>query len=142
VQRIFLTGVVDDGTRQHPRVPRDTAKTIQIPLMTDVVVEVEVVNNAGVAVDLRGASAWSAYFTVVRQPNSCAQAAGQHDFQLRSTTLAEQTRNVVVFALTRFSLQRLPAGRYFYDVSLDLDGIRYQVVRISGLHLSAALRRA
>jgi len=110
--------------------------------MTDVVIEVEVVDNAGVKVDLRGASAWSAWFTVVRRPDSCAQATGQHDYQLRSTTLAEQTRNVVVFELTRFALQRLPAGRYFYDVSLDLDGVRYQVVRISGLHLSAALRRA
>ena len=143
MQFIRLIGVLDDGTDIRPRVPRHSAKTIQLPLLSDVTIEVEVVNNQGVAVELSTSSpTFNSWLTIVQNPDSCEQASGKVDFQLASTTVKLLTRNIIVFAITKSALRRFPAGRYFYDVSLDFSSVKYQIVRISGLHLEPALRRA
>ncbi len=140
-QHIYLTGVMDDGTKRLPRVPLNSAKSIAIPLGSDVVIEVAVVDNAGVPVELATSSpTWTAWFSVVRNPDSCAQANGKVDYQLVAGGIKAETRNVVVFTIPKTALRKFPSGRYFYDVSLSFNGSRYQVVRISGLFLEASLR--
>ena len=141
MQTIRLLGILDDGSPRDLLVPHTSAKTISFPLSSDVTVEVEVVNNAGVPVLLASSSpAWNSWFTIVRSPDSCEQAKGETDYQLASTTIKAQTRNVIQFVIPRTALRRFMSGRYFYDVGLYFNGKRYQVVRISGLHLEAALR--
>lgn len=143
MQTVYLTGVVDDGTVLGAGVPRNTAKTIQLPIMSPITVEVAVVNNAGVPFDLSALSAgWSGYLTVVKNPCSCEQAAGKVDFQLASTTIKESTRNVLVFDIPMGAFRTFVAGRWFYDVSLVSTDFKWQVVRLSGLHLEQVLRRA
>ena len=146
MQIIRLVGVFEDGSDLKPRVPGNTAKTIQFPLLTDVTIQVEVVNPAGVAVDLSSFTSWTSWFTVVMSPDSCEQAAGQNDYQLQSAVVVAETRNVISFVIPRTALRRFPAGQYFYDVSLETTVgaviTKYQIVRISGLALEAVLRRA
>lgn len=143
MQFVRLIGVLDDGTDLRPRVPANTAKTIQFPLLSDITIEVEVVNNQGVAIDLSSSTpaAFNSWFSIVQQPDSCAQASGVIDFQLASTTVKAKTRNVIQFVLAATALRKFPAGRYFYNVALLFSGAQYQIVRISGLHLELALRR-
>ena len=143
-QVVHLCGVLDDGSDLVAPTPLNSAKTIQIPLMSAVTIEIALVNNAGAPVDLKtGAPVWQAFFTIVTKPDSCAQAAGVGvDYQLLSVALKGETRNTIVFAIPQAALRRFPAGRYFYDVSLTLRGLKYQIVRISGIHLEMALRRA
>jgi hypothetical protein len=143
MQTVLLTGVLDDGNEIQPRVPLDTAKTIQLPLLSPITIEVSVVYNTGIPVDLAASSpVWNSWFTVVKNPCSCEQASGVVDYQLASTTRKTHTRSTIVFAIPSTAFLRFPAGRYFYDVSLSFDGVKYQIVRISGLHLEAVLRRA
>lgn len=139
-QVIRLQGVLDDGSVNRSPVPLNSAKTIQVPLHTDVTIEVEVTNNAGVPTDL-STPGWTAWFTVVQSPDSCDVAAGKSDYLLQSMTLRAMTRNVIVFAIPGAAFRRFPAGRYFYDVALQLSGRRYGIVRISGLILEQTLRR-
>jgi hypothetical protein len=69
VQVVKLVGVVDDGSVLRPNVPANTAKTIQIPRLNSVTLAVEVVNNAGVPVDLTDSTpAFEAWFTFVKSP--------------------------------------------------------------------------
>ena len=143
MQTVKLIGVVDDGSIFGSGVPENTARTIQLPLMSSITLEVAIVYSSGVPVDLSALSVgWAGYFTVVQHPCSCEQMQGRYDYQLSSTTIKSETRNVLVFSIPSTALRKLIAGRWFYDISISGTGFKWQVIRISGLHLEAALRRA
>lgn len=147
-QIIRLVGVLDDGADIDPRVPRNTARTIQFPSRSDVTIEVEVVTNGGVPVDLvTGSPAFTARFSIVRRLVDGDGCPTKPDFQelitqATSGAILDGTRNVLVFSVGTLDLRRFPPGRYFYDVSMDFDGRRHQLVRVSGLHIEFSIARA
>jgi hypothetical protein len=141
VQVIKLTGVVDDGSARHPLVPANSARSIQFPKHSDVSVLVEVVTNANVPVDLLSGS-WSAHFSVASHPGGPSRPNACLPLQVSSTALRSGSSNVILFTLNRALFRNLDPGRYYYDISLTYDGEKHQIVRVSGLHLEMALRKA
>lgn len=65
--KLYVTGVLDDGSAYRPGVPRNPRKTLQVVRGSKVEVEVEVVNPAGASVDLSSADV-SVVFTVKTKP--------------------------------------------------------------------------
>ena len=138
LQTITLTGVADNGTKRAPRMPRNTATTITIPQFGSVQIVVQNFWNDGVPIPLRDIDPvnYKGIFSVQRTLDPCQVIP---EIQKLGTLAPLLGMNALSFTITPKDTRRLPLGRYFFDVWLELNGTRYQVVRVGSLVLLAGL---
>ena len=127
-QVISLIGVLDDGSAFAPLVPKNTAQPIQFPRLMDVTITVQVMTNAGIAVDVSNASTSQVYLTI------------QKDLQIDSDTQTGIGKfgvpksghtDMVDVSLTPADTYDIAAGNLYFSVSMRLGGKSYQLVKTS-----------
>jgi hypothetical protein len=121
-QFIRLQGVVDNGAKRSPLVPRHTAREIQFPRLGDTTVEVCVSLPNGQPVMV------GSNLTFAARVDACSGPA------LTKTGTFSEGKGTIQIASQE--TRAFCAGRLLYDVWLTVDGKKYQVVETSILRLA------
>lgn len=121
-QFIILQGVVDNGAKRSPLVPRHTAREIQFPRLSDTTIEVCVSLPNGQPVMVGSNLTFAARLDGCSGPT--LTKAGT--FSEGRGTLQIASQDTRVFC----------AGRLLYDVWLTVDAKKYQVVETGVLRLT------
>jgi hypothetical protein len=139
-QTVILTGVLDDGTRLDPEVPRNTATTITLTQFGSALIIVDVVYNSGAPVDISKMTGWAAKFSVNRNIDPCVKFPDVH--KLGVLVSGSSVKSRLQFTLVPEDTRNLALGRYFFDVWLEVPGAqRWQIVRVGTLLLAPGLAR-
>ena len=125
--RIFLTGVVEDGTTRREGVPIDPRASLSVTKGSNVEIVVAVVTPGGEPVKLTGVGT-ELLLTVKKRPTETATIS----------RLAISEGNIGTFTLVPTDTRTQTAGLYGYDVWLTKDGKRDVVVPLSPFNLLEA----
>ena len=131
-QVIKLVGIVDDGSIQNPRMPRNTAREIQFPRLGTVTIALDIFTNAGIRVS-NGTNLVMTIQTrlIPGYPGPCLEKVG---------TVGPDA-GVGVINIASADTQIFQASRLYYDVWLTLAGAKYQIIQPSILRLAPNFTR-
>ncbi len=124
--KVFLTGVLEDGTPRVAGVPDNPRTNLDVPQGVDLEIVVMVVTPQSVAVNLAAADVLT--LTVKRRPED----------NQKVQKVATKSGNIGTFALAPNDTKALPLGLYSYDVLLEKDSKKDVVVPLSPFNLQAS----
>jgi len=135
--KLFLTGLLQDGTTPQPGILTNAASTLSVPRGGSVELQVDVLRPDGTMPDLTGYTAiWA-----------CRIQSSQYErrpgfTKTVSVAIPPDPHNRFLFALVPTDTWRMLPLRYVYDVWIVSGaGVRDLVVPLSALVLTPALTR-
>lgn len=134
-----FTGVLQDGTRRAPGVPANPATTIRIQQGADTVIDVQVVDSAGVPVNMNDDVSSLLALTVRTATGLQKVLSLCIDGTPTTPTLASVRQFVIPAAATKPNKLPFGPGRYVYDVSLTLNGSRSVVLPAAAFIIEAGV---
>ncbi len=124
--KVFLTGVLEDGTPRRPGVPANPRTNLDVPQGVDLEIVVMVITPQSIAVNLGVSDVLT--LTVKKRPED----------NQKVQKVATKSGNIGTFTLVPNDTKALPLGLYSFDVLLEKDSKKDVVVPLSPFNLQAS----
>lgn len=136
---IYLTGLLDDGTKRDAVMPRDTATSVHVAVGQDTRFGVRVYYPSGVAVNVAALSGWTAQLIVDCTIDPCQRLP---DYSFAGALAAPDVLgNKLEFTIPSSAFRGVAPGRKWFDVWLITPTERWQVIRPGAFFLEPGLVR-